>query len=115
MTAVTDHMTVPGAAPQRKTPKGTFDIIFKNASFLSALFVLVLLAGIMLSMVIGGAAWWLVVASPVHLFLHMKGTYQRSGFGTLARMFVLFILTSVTFSLLALLWLYLGFNEMAGH
>ena len=54
MTAVTDHMTVPGAAPQRKTPKGTFDIIFKNASFLSALFVLVLLAGIMLSMVIGG-------------------------------------------------------------
>ena len=54
MTAVTDHMTVPGAAPQRKTPKGTFDIIFRNASFLSALFVLVLLAGIMLSMVIGG-------------------------------------------------------------
>ncbi|AOO80436.1 phosphate ABC transporter permease subunit PstC [Bosea vaviloviae] len=54
MTAVTDHMTVPGAAPQRKTPKGTFDIIFRNASFLSALFVLVLLAGIMLSMIMGG-------------------------------------------------------------
>ena len=54
MAAVTDRMTIPGAAPQRKTPKGTFDLIFRNASFLSALFVLVLLAGIMLSMVIGG-------------------------------------------------------------
>ena len=54
MTAVTDPMTIPGAMPRRKTPKGTFDLIFRNASFLSALFVLVLLAGIMLSMVIGG-------------------------------------------------------------
>ncbi|MBX9912251.1 MAG: phosphate ABC transporter permease subunit PstC [Beijerinckiaceae bacterium] len=54
MTAVTDPMTISGAMPRRKTPKGTFDLIFRNASFLSALFVLVLLAGIMLSMVIGG-------------------------------------------------------------
>lgn len=68
----------------------------------------------LLSMVIGGAAWWLLLASPVHLFLHMKGAYQRSTIGTLARMFVLFNLTAVTFSLLAILWLYLGFNEMAG-
>ncbi len=68
----------------------------------------------LLSVVIGGAAWWLLLASPVHLFLHMKGAYQRSTIGTLARMFVLFNLTTVTFSLLAILWLYLGFNEMAG-
>jgi phosphate transport system permease protein len=54
MTAVTDQMTIPGAAPRRKTPKGTFDLVFRNASFLAALLVLVLLAGIMLSMVIGG-------------------------------------------------------------
>ena len=40
---------------------------------------------------------------------------RLSTIGTLARMFVLFTLTTVTFSLLALLWLYLGFNEMAGH
>ncbi|MCV9937963.1 phosphate ABC transporter permease subunit PstC [Boseaceae bacterium BT-24-1] len=53
MAAVTDQMA-PGAHVARKTPKGTFDIVFRNASFLSALFVLVLLAGIMLSMVIGG-------------------------------------------------------------
>ena len=54
MTAVTDPTSIPAAPIQRKTPKGTFDIIFRNASFVSALFVLVLLAGIMLSMVIGG-------------------------------------------------------------
>lgn len=68
----------------------------------------------LLSMVIGGWAWWLLLASPVHLFLHMKGAYQRSTIGTLVRMFVLFNLTTITFSLLAVLWLYLGFNEMAG-
>jgi len=54
MTAVTDPMSLPAARAQRKTPKGTFDLIFRNASFASALFVLILLAGIMLSMVIGG-------------------------------------------------------------
>ncbi|AMJ62554.1 phosphate ABC transporter permease subunit PstC [Bosea sp. PAMC 26642] len=54
MTAVTNQMDIPAAPIQRKTPKGTFDIIFRNASFLSALFVLVLLAGIMFSMVVGG-------------------------------------------------------------
>jgi phosphate transport system permease protein len=47
-------MSIPAGSAQRKTPKGTFDLIFRNASRISALFVLVLLAGIMLSMVIGG-------------------------------------------------------------
>lgn len=70
---------------------------------------------LLLSMVIGGAAWWLILIMPVHLYAHMKGAYQRSAFGTVVRMIVLFFLTSFTFSLLALLWLYLGFNEMAGH
>jgi phosphate transport system permease protein len=54
MTAATDMMTGPAAPVIRKTPKGTFDIVFRNASFIAALMVLVLLAGIMLSMVIGG-------------------------------------------------------------
>lgn len=53
MAAVTDQMA-PGAYVARKTPKGTFDIVFRNASFISALFVLVLLAGIMVSMIVGG-------------------------------------------------------------
>lgn len=76
--------------------------------------MLLLIVIFLLSMLIGGAAWWLLLASPVHLFLHMKGAYQRSTIGTLARMFVLFNLTTITFSLLAVLWLYLGFNEMSG-
>jgi hypothetical protein len=45
----------------------------------------------------------------------MKGAYERSAFGTVVRMGALSIMTTFTFSLLALLWLYLGFNEMAGH
>jgi hypothetical protein len=70
---------------------------------------------LLLSLAVGGWAWWLLVAMPIHLFLHMKGTYERSTLGTLARMAVLFVMTTITFSLLALLWFYLGFNEMAGH
>lgn len=54
MAAVTDQMTAPGAPAIRRTPMATFDLIFRNASFLAALFVLVLLAGIMLSMIVGG-------------------------------------------------------------
>jgi phosphate transport system permease protein len=56
MTAVTDTTSMPAPARPaiRKTPKATFDLVFRNASFLAALLVLVLLAGIMLSMVIGG-------------------------------------------------------------
>ena len=55
MTAATDMTSIPGATPiVRKTPKATFDVIFRNASFGAALLVLVLLAGIMVSMIIGG-------------------------------------------------------------
>lgn len=91
-----------------------FDHVIFSMHSLS--FQLILLTVIMgLSIFTGPVAWWLILLSPVHLFLHMKGAYQRSTFGTLARMFVLFVLTTVTFTLLALLWLYLGFNEMAGH
>ncbi|MBD3848083.1 phosphate transport system permease protein [Bosea sp. OAE752] len=54
MTAVTDMKSIPPAPVIRKTPKATFDLVFRNASFLAALLVLVLLAGIMLSMIVGG-------------------------------------------------------------
>lgn len=77
--------------------------------------LLLLTIVLLLSNLIGGWAWWLIALAPVHLFAHMKGTYQRSVLGTVARMGALFVLTTVAFSLLALLWLYLGFNEMAGH
>ncbi|QTC92078.1 DUF3667 domain-containing protein [Brevundimonas goettingensis] len=70
---------------------------------------------LLLSMLIGGWAWWLILIMPVHLYLHMKGAYERSAFGTVCRMTALFVMTTFTFSTLALLWLYLAFNEMAGH
>jgi len=70
---------------------------------------------LLLSMLVGGWAWWLILIMPVHLYIHMKGAYERSGFGTIVRMSALFIMTTFTFSMLALLWLYLAFNEMAGH
>lgn len=76
-------------------------------------FQLILLTTILVLQAIAGpGAWWLVLLAPVHLFMHMRGTYATSVFGTLLRMFILFILTVFAFSLLALLWLYLGFAEM---
>jgi len=90
-----------------------FDHVIFSMHSLS--FQLLLLIVIMALGVLTPLAWWLLLLAPVHLFIHMKGTYQRSTIGTLARMFVLWNLTTVTFAILALLWLYLGFNEMAGH
>ncbi len=56
MTAATDMTSIPSSGPVvvRKTPKATFDLVFRNASFGAALLVLLLLAGIMVSMIIGG-------------------------------------------------------------
>ncbi len=90
-----------------------FDHVIFSMHSLS--FQLLLLIVIMALGVLTPLAWWLLLLAPVHLFIHMKGAYQRSTIGTLARMFVLWTLTTVTFTVLALLWLYLGFNEMAGH
>lgn len=90
-----------------------FDHVIFSMHSLS--FQLILLTAIMALGILTPLAWWLLLLAPVHLYLHMKGTYQRSVIGTLARMFALWTMTTVTFTLLVLLWLYLGFNEMAGH
>ena len=44
-----------------------------------------------------------------------RATYGSGRFATLARMSFLFVGTTVTFSLLAVLWLYLGLNQLGGH
>jgi len=55
MTAATDMTSIPsGGVVARKPPKAGFDLAFRTASFAAALLVLVLLAGIMVSMVVGG-------------------------------------------------------------
>ncbi len=52
--------------------------------------------GLLLSVVMLTGSWglpsgWLMWASPVHLFFHMRGAYGSSIFGTLLRMFLLFL------------------------
>jgi hypothetical protein len=42
----------------------------------------------------------LVLASPLHLFVHMRGVYGTGTWGTLVRMAVLFCLSAIAFSLL---------------
>jgi hypothetical protein len=61
--------------------------------------------GLLLSVVFGLGTvvnWgtWLLLLSPVHLFVHMRGTYRISWYGTLIRMFLLFIGSSWAFGFL---------------
>ena len=59
-----------------------------------------LLSGVFLAGIWLDGVEWALWLSPVHLFVHMRGTYRSSIFGTLLRMFVLFIGSSVAFGLL---------------
>jgi hypothetical protein len=45
--------------------------------------------------VIGAVTGLLSLAMPVHLFVHMRGVYRTSIFGTVARMTLLFVMTCV--------------------
>jgi len=87
-------------------------IIFSlhSLSFQGLLFVAIL----GLQAVEGGQAWWLILASPVHLFAHMRGVYNTSWYGTLLRMFVLFNVTTVAFTFLLLMLMVLGLAELRG-
>lgn len=76
--------------------------------------LLLLTAILLLQMLVGPAAWWLLLLSPVHLFVHMRGTYGTHWALTLLRMSALFVMTLIAFSFLAVLWLYLGLNDMGG-
>jgi hypothetical protein len=57
--------------------------------------VAVVVAGSQLS----GAFAWLLLAAPVHLFVHLKGAYGLGAFSTLARMLVLFVGSLIGLSL----------------
>jgi hypothetical protein len=64
-----------------------------------------LLTVIFLGSLLSPLFWWLLWLMPVHLFVHMKGTYRSHTLTTLVRMFLLFMGTSwaVGFLLLGLL------------
>jgi hypothetical protein len=60
-----------------------------------------LLVAMMLSGAVGlKVTGWLLLLSPLHLFFHLRGVYGLGKFGTLVRMFLLLIGTSVAFGLL---------------
>lgn len=67
-----------------------------SLSFLGLLLVVYLL----LKNAIGGAANWVLLAAPVHLFVHMRGVYGTSIPGTLIRMALLFIGSLIGFAAL---------------
>lgn len=54
----------------------------------------------------------IALAAPVHLFLHMRGTYQTSVFGTLLRMLLLFLGTAVAVVFLIIGLVGVGLSEM---
>jgi hypothetical protein len=69
-----------------------------SLSFQGLLFV----TGAIAQWAIGNAAWFLLAASPVHLYSHMRGVYGTGRFGTLVRMAVLFTLSSMAFGIMVL-------------
>jgi hypothetical protein len=60
----------------------------------------------------GGVTGLLLFASPVHLYAHMRDTYGTSAAGTIVRMIVLFLASSVVFALLLLGLVVLGLNAL---
>ena len=74
-----------------------------SLSFQGVLLSVMFLLGIYLN-----GVGWLLLLAPVHLFVHMRGTYRTSIFGTLLRMFLLFLGSSVAFAILVTLLFILG-------
>lgn len=57
---------------------------------------------------VGGWAWWLLLAAPLHLFVHMRGVYGGGSVSTLLRMALLFVASTVAFGFLMLALLVVG-------
>jgi len=55
----------------------------------------------------------LLLAMPVHLFLHMRGTYGTGVFGTLGRMALLFIGSFIGAGVIMVILMFLGLNDVA--
>lgn len=73
--------------------------------------------GLLMSVVILAGAWfsgsaWLLLLAPVHLFAHMRGVYQTSIFGTLARMAFLFIGSCFGFAIMMAALVLVGLAQL---
>ncbi len=75
-------------------------------------------AGLMLAVASGlarltdGVSEFVMLAAPVHLFIHMRGVYATSVFGTLVRMALLFVGSAIGAMLIFLGLLWVGLSGM---
>lgn len=74
-----------------------------SLSFQGLLLTAVFLGGL----AVDWASWFLWIA-PVHLFIHMRGTYRISSLGALIRMFLLFVASATAFVFLMLGLVFVG-------
>jgi hypothetical protein len=91
-----------------------FDHLVFSMHSLSFLGLLVTLT-FALRPVVGPAAALPLLLAPVHLFAHMRGVYRTSVFGTLLRMALLFVGSSVAFVTLLAGMVFIGLNAMGPH
>ena len=63
---------------------------------------------------IGDWADWLLFVPPLHLFIHMRGVYQTSIFGTIARMALLFVGSLIGFVFLMIALVFVGLAGLEG-
>ena len=73
--------------------------------------------GLLLSTVLAAetvSGWFgaLALASPVHLFVHLKGVYRLSTFGTLVRMLLLFVGSLIGFAVIMVGLVLIGLYEV---
>ena len=78
--------------------------------------------GLLMSVILGMSAvthnevWWvLILASPVHLYKHMRGVYGRGRITTLLRMFVLFVASCVGATLIMGMVFLMGLMDMGSR
>ena len=75
---------------------------------------LLLAAVLLLDTVTYGAANWLLLAAPIHLFAHLRGVYATSVTGALIRMVLLFVGSVVGFTALMIGLLGVGLSATGG-
>jgi Protein of unknown function (DUF3667) len=88
-----------------------FDHLIFSMHSLSFVGLLISVAAL-LSMLPGSWGRLLLLAAPVHLFVHMRGVYGSSVFGTLARMALLFVGSLIGFVLLMLGLVVVGLTSL---
>ena len=90
-----------------------FDHTIFSLHSLAAMGVLITLA-LLLSTVLDDWAALILLPAPIHLFAHMRGVYRTTILGTLIRMFLLFMGSSVAAGLLIVGLIAVGLNGMGG-